>query len=87
MYSNLSIIKYEIYMEYLSEEIDDALVASKGVEAGVGEDLLLGADLAEGLDDVLGLLGDGPHDDLALVVVSAVLQAGDLLLKRFFNFE
>ena len=81
MYSNLSIIKYEIYMEYLSEEIDDALVASKGVEAGVGEDLLLGADLAEGLDDVLGLLGDGPHDDLALVVVSAVLQAGELLLK------
>ena len=77
MYSNLSIIKYEIYMEYLSEEIDDALVASKGVEAGVGEDLLLGADLAEGLDDVLGLLGDGPHDDLALVVVSA----GELLLK------
>ena len=81
MYSNLSIIKYEIYMEYLSEEIDDALVASKGVEAGVGEDLLLGADLAEGLGDVLGLLGDGPHDDLALVVVSAVLQAGELLLK------
>ena len=51
------------------------------------EGLLLVDDPAEGLEDVLGLLGDGPHVDLALVVVSAVLQAGDLLLKRFFNFE
>ena len=63
------------------------LVASTG---GVGVDEGLLGDLlgdAEGLDVVLGLLGDGPHDDLALVVVSAVLQAGELLLKRFFNFE
>ena len=50
------------------------------------EGLLLGDDPAEGLDAVLGLLGDGPHDDLALVVVSAV-QAGELLLKRFLRVE
>ena len=42
---------------------------------------------AEGLDVVLGLLGDGPHVDLALVVVSAVLWAGELLLKIFLRVE
>ena len=62
------------------------LVASTG-GVGVDEGLLPGDDLAEGLDVVLGLLGDGPHDDLALVVVSAVLQAGELLLKRFLRVE
>ena len=62
------------------------LVASVG-GVRVVEGLLLGDDPAEGLEGVLGLLGDGPHDDLALVVVSAVLQVGELLLKRFFNLE
>ena len=62
------------------------LVASTG-GVGVDEGLLLGDDPAEGLELVLGLLGEGPHDDLALVVVSAVLQAGELLLKRFLRVE
>ena len=62
------------------------LVASTG-GVGVDEGLLPGDDPAEGLDVVLGLLGDGPHADLAQVVVSTVLQAGELLLKRFFKFE
>ena len=62
------------------------LVASVG-GVRVVEGLLLGVDPAEGLEDVLGLLGDGPHVDLALVVVSAVLWAGELLLKIFFRIE
>ena len=49
------------------------------------EGLLLD-DPAEGLELVLGLLGEGPHVDLALVVVSAVLWAGDLL-KIFLRVE
>ena len=68
------------------DSIDDALVASIG-GVRVDEGLLLADDPAEGLEDVLGLLGDGPHVDLALVVVSAVLWAGELLLKRFFRIE
>ena len=50
------------------------------------EGLLLD-DPAEGLEVVLGLLGgEGPHTDLALVLVSAVLPVGELL-KRFFRVE
>ena len=64
----------------------DALVASTG-GVRVVEGLLLGDDPAEGLELVLGLLGEGLHNDLALVVVSAVLQAGELLLKRFLRVE
>ena len=59
-----------------------------GVEAGEG--LLLGDlldDPAEGLDAVLGILGDGPHVDLALRDVSAVHWAGELLLKIFLRVE
>ena len=48
-----------------------ALVASSGVEAGLGEGLLG---------------GEVPHDDLALVLVSAVLLVGELL-KEFFSIE
>ena len=61
------------------------LVASSG-GVGVDEGLLPGDDPAEGLELVLGLLGEGPHVDLALVVVSAVLWAGDLL-KIFLRVE
>ena len=51
------------------------------------EGLLLDDLLAEGLELVLGLLGgEGPHDDLALVLVSAVL-VGEPLLKEFFSIE
>ena len=60
------------------------LVASVG-GVRVDEGLLLD-DPAEGLELVLGLLGEGPHVDLALVVVSAVLWAGDLL-KIFLRVE
>ena len=62
------------------------LVASTG-GVGVDEGLLPGDNPAEGLDVVLGLLGDGPHADLAQVVVSAVLWVGELLLKIFSRIE
>ena len=62
------------------DSIDDALVASVG-GVRVVEGLLLGDDPAEGLEPVLGL-GEGPHVDLALVVVLAVHWGRELVRTR-----
>ena len=72
-----------IHSEWLGAT--DHVASLVGVEVG---------DLDDGLEEVLaveaedvGLLGgEGPHDDLALVLVSAVLLVGELL-KEFFSIE
>ena len=72
-----------IHSEWLGAT--DHVASLVGVEVG---------DLDDGLDEVLAveaedewlLGGEGPHNDLALVLISAVLLVGELL-KEFFSIE
>ena len=72
-----------IHSEWLGAT--DHVASLVGVEVGDLDDSL-GEVLAVEAEDEWLLGGEVPHDDLALVLVSAVLLVGELL-KEFFSIE